>query len=300
MVMRITDGIRYQTTLANLKTAQKGTGDVVEQLGTGKRINHPSDDPAGTRNLIQWNAARSEIAQYQEQISSTDLWLRTTDLALGRVEELVGQAADLAAGNVSSDSGSRQGAIDTIHAIRDELLGLANEKCGDRYLFAGTQADEAAFSVTTDAFGNKTYTYEGNDDALIVAIGRQATLEYSTTGADVFTRNGQNVFKVLADLETALTGSDSAAISQAGDDLEAFQTQILQAQSINGIRQDRLESAEAYLTNLDAKLADLVDKTETADTAELAVRFSEQELALEASYKLASRVGDISILDFME
>jgi hypothetical protein len=43
-----------------------------------------------------------------------------------------------------------------------------------------------------------------------------------------------------------------------------------------------------------------VDKTETADTAELAVRFSEQELGPEASYKLASRVGDISILDFME
>ncbi len=300
MVLRITDGIRYQTTLTNLKSAQKGTADVVEQLGTGKRINHPSDNPVGTKNLIEWNSARSEIAQYQSRISSTDLWLRTTDLALGRVEELVGQAADLAAGNASSDSVQRGIAADAIETIKAELLSLANEKCGDRYLFAGSQAAEAAFSVTTDAFGNETFTYEGNDDALSIAIGRQSTLEYSTTGADVFYQNGRSIFQILADLTTALSSGDSAAIGQAGEDLDALQTQVLQAQSINGIRQDRLESAEAYLTNLDAKLADLVDETETADAAELAVRFSEQELALEASYKLASRVGDISILDFME
>ncbi|HOI74230.1 MAG TPA: flagellar hook-associated protein FlgL [Syntrophales bacterium] len=300
MSLRITDGIRYQTMLANMKTAQKGTGDLVEQLGTGKRINHPSDDPAGAQSLIEWSSARSEIAQYQDQISSTDLWLQTTDLALGRVEALVEQVADLAAGNVSSGTGERQAAIDTIEAVRTELLSLANETCGDRYLFAGTNADEAAFSIATDAFGNRTYTYEGSGDGLTVAVGRQATLEYSTTGDDVFYENGTSVFRILEDLSTALASGDSAAIGQAADDLETLSTRVLEAQSINGIRQDRLESARAYLTNLDAKLADLVDKTETADTAALAVQFSQQELALEASYKLASRVGNLSILDFMK
>ncbi len=300
MSLRITDGIRYQTMLANMRTAQKGTGDLVEQLGTGKRINHTSDDPAGSRSLIEWRSARSEIAQYQDQISSTNLWLETTDLVLGRAEALVEQAADLAAGNVSSGAVERQTAADAIEAIRKELLSLANEKCGDRYLFAGTNADEAAFSVATDAFGNRTYTYEGSGDGLTVAVGRQATLEYSTPGSDAFYDNGQSVFQVLEDLSTALTNGDSAAIRQAADDIEALSTRVLEAQSINGVRKERMDSAKAYLTNLDAKLADLVDKTETADTAELAVQFSRQELALEASYKLASRVGDLSILDFMK
>ncbi|NPU84759.1 MAG: hypothetical protein HPY65_09750 [Syntrophaceae bacterium] len=300
MTLRITEGVRYQTTLASMKSAQTGTTDIVEQLSTGKRINHPSDDPSGTENLMVWDSARSEIAQYQSQISSTDLWLRTTDLVLGRVGDLVEQAADLAAGNVSSDSVQRGIAADAIETIKTELLSLANEKCGDRYLFAGTGADEAAFSVTTDAFGNETFTYEGNDDGLTVAIGRQSTLEYSTTGSDVFYLNGQSVFQVLADLTAALASGDSAAIGQGADDLEALSTRVLEAQSVNGVRQERLESAKAYLTNLDAKLADLVDETETADTSELAIQFSQQELALEASYKLASRVNEISILDFMK
>jgi len=300
MVMRITEGIRYQTTLANIRAARNGTGDVTEQLATGKRINHPSDDPAGIERLFEWDAARNEITQYQSRISSTDPWLRTTDLVLGRVAELVGQAADLASGSVSSDQGSRESAVELLTTIQDELLGLANEKCDDRYLFAGTQADETAFSVTTDAFGHETVHYDGNDEALTVAVGRQSTVEYSTTGTDAFFQGGKCVFQVLTDLTTALESGDAAAISQAGSDLKAFQTQILQAQSINGIRQDRLESAAAYLTDLDAKLADLVDKTATADPAELAARFSQQEVALEASYSLASRVGRLSILDFLK
>jgi flagellar hook-associated protein 3 FlgL len=300
MVMRITDGIRYQTTLANIRAARNGTGDVTEQLATGKRINHPSDDPAGAGNLIKWVAARSEIARYQSQISSTDLWLRTTDLILGRVKDLVGQAAGLASGNVSSDAGSRGSAIEVLQTVKDELLGLANETCGDRYLFAGTQADEAAFSVVTDAAGSESIHYNGNAEALSVAIGRQSTLGYSTTGSQVFYQNGQSVFEVLASLKSALESGDGAAISQAATALTAFQTQVLDAQSVNGVRQDRLDTAGSCLADLDAKLSDLVDNTETADTAELAVQFSQQEVALEASYSLASRVGGLSILDFLK
>ena len=48
------------------------------------------------------------------------------------------------------------------------------------------------------------------------------------------------------------------------------------------------------------QLDSLLSQTQDADLAELATKLSMKEIALQASYNIASRVGDTTILDFLK
>jgi flagellar hook-associated protein 3 FlgL len=300
MIMRVTDGLRIQASLLSLERVRKGSRDLLEQMGTQQRINRPSDDPAGVERLLEWKTVRGDIARYQGQIQQTSQWLRMTDLVLGRAADLVGQAAELAEGNVCSDEANRQNAIRALEAIESELFTLANTRCGERCLFAGSAAGVVPFVRDTDAFGNPIVRYDGNDESLVATIGGNATLEYSVSGTEAFVQGGRSLFQVLAELKSALGSGDGAAIGQLRVELEGFRRQTTQVQSISGVRQQRLQSAAAHLSVLDQKLSGLMDDAQNVDLAELAAAFTMQEVALNASYEMTARIGDMSILAFLK
>jgi flagellin-like hook-associated protein FlgL len=62
---------------------------------------------------------------------------------------------------------------------------------------------------------------------------------------------------------------------------------------------NRLELAKNNLSDLDLNLVKLVSDTEDADMSEIITRFAIKETALKASYAMASKIGNLTILDFI-
>jgi flagellin-like hook-associated protein FlgL len=62
---------------------------------------------------------------------------------------------------------------------------------------------------------------------------------------------------------------------------------------------NRLELAASNLQDFSLKLADLTSKTEDADITELATSLAMKELALQASYATAAKIGQNTILNFI-
>jgi flagellar hook-associated protein 3 FlgL len=144
--------------------------------------------------------------------------------------------------------------------------------------------------------------YQGNSDELSMAINRGISIAYNITGAEAFTASaggGVDIFRTLNDLQIALENNDTDGISGQLENLKNAQEQVLLNQSLCGTKANHLEMAKNSLTNLDEKLTSLLSAAQDADLAEFATRLSLQEIALQASYAMAAKIGDTTILKFL-
>jgi flagellar hook-associated protein 3 len=144
--------------------------------------------------------------------------------------------------------------------------------------------------------------YQGNNDRLSMTIGRGMNVAQNITGAEAFTASGGagvDVFKTLNDLKSALDGNDVLAISAQLENLKGAQDQVVMNQSLCGTKASHLEMAKNNLDNLDEKLTSLLSDAQDADLADYATRLSMKEIALQASYAMAVKLRETTILKFL-
>ena len=67
-----------------------------------------------------------------------------------------------------------------------------------------------------------------------------------------------------------------------------------------GTRMNRLEMAESNMADLDFNLTKLISNTEDVDITEIATELAMKEIVLKASYAMASKLGNLTILDFLK
>jgi len=145
--------------------------------------------------------------------------------------------------------------------------------------------------------------YNGNSEELSVAIDRGTSITYNIIGAKAFTASGSSgvdIFKTLADLKDALSGNDVQGISGQLDHLTKAQTQITLSQSLCGTKANHIEMVKNNSVELNIKLTSLLSDAQDADLAEIATRLSMKEVALQASYAMAGRIGNMTILNFLK
>src|SRR5579872_899494 len=90
--MRITDATNYQNLLTNLQGIEQRMSTAETEVSTGNRINQPSDDPAGSADLVQLTGQKSEMDLYMSNAQTAQNRLDYTDTVLSGVQSLVQQA----------------------------------------------------------------------------------------------------------------------------------------------------------------------------------------------------------------
>jgi flagellar hook-associated protein 3 FlgL len=163
---------------------------------------------------------------------------------------------------------------------------------------AGTANANDIFYVHAFAAGY----YNGNGEEMSVNVGEGAPFTYSISGEAVFTDKGKgsvDVFGTLNDLKGFLEANDPDGIASCLDDLKAASDQISKNISRCGTRMNRLEIAKNNLTDMDLDLAGLISEAEEADVSELITKLAMKEIVLKASYSVASRIGNLTIIDFL-
>ena len=126
-----------------------------ERVATRKLINKPSDDPIGMGKVLDYRTTLSSIDQYDRNIASAKSRTEFTDTLLENLHDLLNLAKQISAEH-SNETGPelRQGAVQQVEGIYDQVLGLANTKYDGNYLFAGHDTDTIPFprnEVTTGA-----------------------------------------------------------------------------------------------------------------------------------------------------
>ena len=166
---------------------------------------------------------------------------------------------------------------------------------------AGTKDMTANDLFTAD--GTTAGYYAGNGTSLSMRIGQNMTIGYSITGEQAFTDKGAggvDVLKTLNDLKTALQNNDPAGIRQQLDNLDLAQRSISMSISQCGTQTNQIDITQSNIDDIKENLGTMQTTTEAADITELATKFAMKQVALQASYSMASKIGQTSILDYLK
>ncbi|MCX7817059.1 MAG: flagellar hook-associated protein FlgL [Syntrophales bacterium] len=163
----------------------------------------------------------------------------------------------------------------------------------------GEFAEGDTFYVRAYAPGN----FRGDLEEQCIAVSKNAKFSYSISGAEVFTKQGGGkveVFKLLADIKTALEENDEKRLSELLPDLGAAQNQVNIAIASCGAKMNRLEIAKSSLDQIRLEVSKMISDIQDADVVQLATQLSMKELALKACYYAASRIQEINIMPYLE
>ena len=144
--------------------------------------------------------------------------------------------------------------------------------------------------------------YSGNSEDVSVTIDRGTSIAYNISGAEAFTASGGGVdiFKTLNDLKEALVGNDSPGVSGQMENLTKARTQITLNQSLCGTKANHIDMVKNNSAEFNIKLTSLLSDAQDADLAELATRLAMKETALQASYAMAAKISNTTILNFLK
>ncbi|MFN9714524.1 MAG: flagellin [Planctomycetota bacterium] len=139
--------------LYQIQTARNGIEQLQTQLSTGRRLLTPSDEPDTAVRALQVQREKEFRTQALRNLNSTESYLNTTESTLATIQDTVNQLRGLTVGaatNLVSDS-ERLGLISQIDSAMNVLIGKANAKFQDRYLFSGASTGAPTVSQTGTA-----------------------------------------------------------------------------------------------------------------------------------------------------
>lgn len=304
--MRISTSLAFERAIETISDRQSQLMRTQEELGTGKKLLRPSDDPVG--------AAEAERAR--SQMRRTELEQRMTGFArdlLGHAEATLGQVTDLMhsirehmiqAGNGSLGPPERQMLATQMAGFRDELLALANRRDGaGAYLFGGQGSRTAPF---VDDGTNVSFTAAPGEQL----VGVDQVAPTSQDGREAFmsvpTATGmKSIFAVIDDAVAVLGDAASspaavtAAVQQGLAGIDAGFEQLLVKRTEIGEDLRVLDSRDALsderLESLNAKLADLV----YVDLAKAISDSANNQIGLEAAMKTYSEISRLSLFQYI-
>jgi flagellin-like hook-associated protein FlgL len=182
--MRVTNFILFNTTLANIQQYNARLLQTYTEASSGRRLHRPSDDPTGTRRVLDLRGAMSSLEQFESQRPVTTSLLEGTDTALQNVETLLLSARGLALRGVNDTLGPDQRATlaSEVDGLLQQAIALGNSDVNGRYLFAGQANDQPPFSaqataisIVRSAIPAGTLTPLGVDDLTINGVRIRAT-----------------------------------------------------------------------------------------------------------------------------
>ena len=94
--MRVTTGMAVGTLVANLNRSYERIAGFQDQLSSGTKLNHLSDDPAGVERSLALRSELRNIEQFQKNIDDGVGWLELSEATLDELETLFVEVRGLA------------------------------------------------------------------------------------------------------------------------------------------------------------------------------------------------------------
>jgi flagellar hook-associated protein 3 FlgL len=148
--MRVSDVMIREWILRNMNSARHKLQIAQTQIASGKRVLKPSDDPIAVSKSMNVRALLRDNVQFQRNIDDALGWIESTELAANGLSEIITELMEIAIDGATDTKSANERAnlAEQVDTLLHRLVDLANTRCGDRYIFAGTYTLEAPYSVS--------------------------------------------------------------------------------------------------------------------------------------------------------
>ncbi len=298
--MRVSDASVNSDLAARIGAQRSRLGVLQERLASGKRINRPSDDPAGADAVLRLRTSQNEIEGFGRSAKAANQRLTATDDALQSYEPILERIRSLVTqGLTDTTTQDAKNALATeLDSLRGRILNIANSKNGEEYLFGGTRQNAPPFDPVTAVpaatpTGAQYVQIEPGANAIATGV----------TAETVFGDSSSTIFADLAAAAQALRGTgdpvaDRATLQNTNSRLIVYTglTNVVHAKVGAGL--NTTESAQDKLKSDFLSLNERASSIEDADFAATALDLTQTERSLDATLQVAGRQHR-SLLDFL-
>ncbi len=170
--MRITANMTADNALYNIQKGRTKLDRLQEELSSQLNVLRPSDDPIGTRYILDLENKVKESTQYVKNIQNANLRLTVTNDSLGAMGDILTLAkstvSNILAG--TSDTTLTKMAVNQLTELKKQLIDQGNMQSGDEYIFGG-------FKNKLPPFRNNVWTM----DATVTAVATGDTVKVADT-----------------------------------------------------------------------------------------------------------------------
>jgi|WetSurMetagenome_2_1015567.scaffolds.fasta_scaffold173179_2 flagellar hook-associated protein 3 FlgL len=281
--MRVTQSELCRSLLSNLATHNEDLSKYSGQLSSGKLLNHLSDSPSGSAELVSLAKLDADIDQYISNTNTGNLHLGVADSVLNEVNNLVTSiySKGSQATSESNSEDSRAALTCEARSLRDQIVALANTEVCGRYIFAGSAVTAVPFLLEGDSI-----TYKGDSvvNTISVDIGTDVQMNYS--GDEMFSP----VFTAINSLLTAMDANDTAGIQTALNQIAPALSDLSKARGQIGSSMSMLENVQTRLESRQTSVTAQKSGIEDANMAQAAVQLKQTQTALDAAMSVTSSV----------
>jgi flagellar hook-associated protein 3 FlgL len=254
---------------------------VNEQIATGKNINRPSDDPGRIGQLHTVREELSNQKMYSRNAGQAEQLHVIADTALKDLHTTLSEARETAVqfANEHYNADQRAGAATLADSLREHALSIANTQFDDRYIFAGTAYDEAAY--------DSTGSYQGSTGEPEAVVGQDLTAKTGFDGSDMLT-GSSDMFGAIENLSAALTANDTVGITAAIDEIDAALADVEVGMIAIGTEMRRAGDAIELADHLGVQLSGTKADLEETNVVDAYTRLVQLQTNFEAAMQVAS------------
>lgn len=214
-MMRVTNQIMTNNTLANINTNKVNLMNIEEQYQTGKKIQRPSDDPIVAVRALKLRNNLTEIKQYfKKNVPDARSWMKTTESALRQITDMCTVLHSHAnqGANGTLTPADRASIMKTMAQYRQQIYQEGNANYAGRYVFTGYKTDTSLTYLNDDKSKQYTITEDLDKTAIksrLSTTGGYSVKDYEPGGANDFSEHAEN--KEISYLRLAYKKLDTAS-----------------------------------------------------------------------------------------
>ena len=297
--MRVSSNQYQNTALSGIISAYQRMGDASSKLSTGKQIGTPSDDPSGTAQALTIQNHLDNLDQTKRTLNSAKSILAASDAALESVSDILRQGRTLAVqgGSTNITAEERASLAQQVTSLIQTLGNQGNASLGNRYLFAGQRNDKAPFQANQGSFTYQGGLAGGADGDIRLDISTQESLIVNTTGDRAIVP----ALKALEQLRDNLSNGNIDATST--ESIKQFDTEIQNLSTIRAGIGSKINNVDRILnqnTTIKVNFTQALSDIEDTDIPKTVVQYQSAQLAYQAALQSTSRIGQLSLLDFLK
>jgi flagellar hook-associated protein 3 FlgL len=298
--MRIASHSVSDTILRQIQQLSADQSRLQTQVSTGLRISEPEDDPAAFARVVNFQSELRQNAQYASNASAALSLSQASYAGLQSLKSVSDRAGEIAAlGNDVLGSGTMQSYAVEVNQLIEQAAQVANSTYQGNSLYAGTAIDAPPFTINRNTAGEITsVSYVGNSAQAPIALS-DATSVNPGTGGGTNTGIGNFVTQLIA-LRDGLQAGDSTAVDAVKPGLLAGEDVIVSAMAEAGGIQSRITAAQAQLTSQATTLTGLISHDDSTDLTTAVVQLSQTQTAYQAALQSASKILNLSLLDYLK
>jgi flagellar hook-associated protein 3 FlgL len=295
--MRITQGMMNNQALSNIQNIFNRQTKLYNQLTTGKKIQHPSDNAAIASRMSNLDSRIREIDRYQSNINLATSYVQMYDSSLQEMDAIYLRIKELSVRGATDSlaEDDRRAIVEELETLKSHLASIANTQVSDRYIFGGSKSDVPP--VNEDNFLIQTPPTANNN--LKISVGGY-DVDYGLTVFEVFnTGTGSSVFQIIDRLQNSLESGEQNKIQNELGAIDNIQKNSLMGLSKVGGTERLLNLAKSRLEDFSIFSKDFLSKESDVDMAEVYMDLAMQQSVLQSALKVTSQIIPPTLVDFI-